>query len=33
MINLSLPMRPSDTHGFVAAVRDYLTRHAAHLRT
>jgi glutamate-1-semialdehyde 2,1-aminomutase len=33
MINLSLPMQPSDMDGFVAAVRNYLTRYAAHLRT
>ena len=32
MINLSLPMQQSDVDGFVAAVRDYLTRYAAHLR-
>ncbi len=33
MINLSLPMQAGDMDGFVAAVRDYLTRHAVHLRT
>jgi hypothetical protein len=26
-------MQPSDMDGFVAAVRNYLTRYAAHLRT